>query len=69
MSIYQLTVGLSGSRQAIFQIKLGTQRNRLLTTLFKDERCISLIGYSILKNMYLERLVKNSEVCLFGSFS
>uniref|UniRef100_A0A914H5Z9 COP9 signalosome complex subunit 4 n=1 Tax=Globodera rostochiensis TaxID=31243 RepID=A0A914H5Z9_GLORO len=43
----------------------GTQRNRLLNTLFKDERCQQLVGHSLLKNMYLERLVKGRELIEF----
>uniref|UniRef100_A0A183BMV1 PCI domain-containing protein n=1 Tax=Globodera pallida TaxID=36090 RepID=A0A183BMV1_GLOPA len=43
----------------------GTQRNRLLNTLFKDERCQQLVGHSLLKNMYLERLVKGRELVEF----
>ncbi|KAL3082695.1 hypothetical protein niasHS_010497 [Heterodera schachtii] len=43
----------------------GTQRNRLLNTLFKDERCQQLVGHSLLKNMYLERLVKGPELTEF----
>uniref|UniRef100_A0A1I8BYM7 COP9 signalosome complex subunit 4 n=1 Tax=Meloidogyne hapla TaxID=6305 RepID=A0A1I8BYM7_MELHA len=40
----------------------GLQRNRLLNTLFKDERCQGLACYQLLKNMYLERLIQNSEL-------
>lgn len=41
---------------------LGAQRNRLLNTLFKDERCSVLTGHSILRSMYVERLIKPHEV-------
>ncbi|KAH7729510.1 PCI domain containing protein [Aphelenchoides avenae] len=43
----------------------GIQRNRLLNTLFKDERCSALSGHSILRSMYLERLIKPEELTEF----
>uniref|UniRef100_A0A915DBQ1 COP9 signalosome complex subunit 4 n=1 Tax=Ditylenchus dipsaci TaxID=166011 RepID=A0A915DBQ1_9BILA len=43
----------------------GVQQNRLLTSLFKDERCEALMGHSILKDMYLERLIKKSKLTEF----
>lgn len=41
----------------------GQQKNRLLMNLFKDERCESLTGYLIIKEMYLERFIKSPQVC------
>jgi COP9 signalosome complex subunit 4 len=43
----------------------GMQRNRLLNMLFKDERCAQLSGHSILRSMYLERLIKPEELTEF----
>ncbi|VDN21016.1 unnamed protein product [Dibothriocephalus latus] len=41
---------------------VGQQRARLLTTLYKDERCQSLQAYPILEKMYMRRLI--SRNCL-----
>ena len=43
----------------------GTQRFRLLTLLYKDERTKTLPHYELLEKMYLERLIKMSEVTKF----
>lgn len=40
----------------------GQQRSRMLATLFKDERCQNLPAYSILEKMYLERIIRRSEL-------
>lgn len=40
----------------------GQQRSRMLATLFKDERCQHLPAYSILEKMYLERIIRRSEL-------
>lgn len=40
----------------------GQQRSRMLATLFKDERCQQLPAYSILEKMYLDRIIKRSEL-------
>uniref|UniRef100_A0A914BYV8 COP9 signalosome complex subunit 4 n=1 Tax=Acrobeloides nanus TaxID=290746 RepID=A0A914BYV8_9BILA len=45
----------------------GPQRSRMLTTLVKDERCQNLNGYSILRSMYLDRLIKKEELSEFES--
>lgn len=42
----------------------GAQRSRMLTNLYKDERCERLPSYSILKKMHLERIIKQEEVVL-----
>lgn len=42
--------------------KLGQQRSRMLATLFKDERCQQLPAYSILEKMYLDRIIRRSEL-------
>lgn len=47
----------------VFKYFLGVQQNRLMTSLYKDERSSNLLGYSLLKDMYLERLIKSSQVC------
>jgi COP9 signalosome complex subunit 4 len=40
----------------------GQQRSRMLATLFKDERCQQLPAYSILEKMYLDRIIRSSEL-------
>lgn len=40
----------------------GQQRSRMLATLFKDERCQQLPAYSILEKMYLERIIRRSDL-------
>jgi COP9 signalosome complex subunit 4 len=43
----------------------GTQRSRLLTLLYKDERSRLLEHFDLLEKMYLERFIKMSEVKKF----
>ncbi|PSN52138.1 COP9 signalosome complex subunit 4 [Blattella germanica] len=43
------------------------QRSRMLATLFKDERCQQLPAYSILEKMYLDRIIRRSELQDFGN--
>ena len=43
----------------------GTQRSRLLTLLYKDERTKQLEHFDLLEKMYLERFIKMSEVLKF----
>lgn len=45
----------------------GQQRSRMLATLFKDERCQQLQAFNILEKMYLDRLIKRSELEEFES--
>ncbi|KAK9300755.1 hypothetical protein QLX08_006624 [Tetragonisca angustula] len=45
-----------------FVLTLGQQRSRMLATLFKDERCQQLPAYSILEKMYLDRIIRRSEL-------
>ena len=45
----------------------GQQRSRMLATLYKDERCQQLPAFNILEKMYLDRLIKRSELEEFGS--
>lgn len=40
----------------------GQQRSRMLATLFKDERCQNLPMYNILGKMYLDRIIKRTEL-------
>jgi len=40
----------------------GQQRSRMLATLFKDERCQTLPAFSILEKMYLDRIIRRSEL-------
>ena len=40
----------------------GQQRSRMLATLYKDERSQQLPAYNILEKMYLDRLIKRSEL-------
>ncbi len=43
----------------------GTQRSRLLTLLYKDDRTRMLEHYELLEKMYLERFIRLSEVKKF----
>lgn len=43
----------------------GTQRSRLLTILYKDERTRIISHFNLLEKMYLERLIKMEEVAKF----
>uniref|UniRef100_T1JPH2 COP9 signalosome complex subunit 4 n=1 Tax=Strigamia maritima TaxID=126957 RepID=T1JPH2_STRMM len=45
----------------------GQQRSRMLATLFKDERCQQLPAYGILEKMYLDRIIRKSELQEFAS--
>jgi len=45
----------------------GQQRSRMLGTLFKDERCQNLPAFNILEKMYLERIIRKSELADFES--
>lgn len=45
----------------------GQQRSRMLATLFKDERCQHLPAYAILEKMYLDRIIRRSELQEFES--
>ena len=45
----------------------GQQRSRMLATLFKDERCQQLPAYAILEKMYLDRIIRRSELQEFGN--
>jgi len=40
----------------------GQQRSRMLATLYKDERCQHLPAYNILEKMYLDRIIRRSEL-------
>ncbi|KAL4154150.1 hypothetical protein QTP88_001983 [Uroleucon formosanum] len=40
----------------------GDRRFKMLTTLYNDERCQTLINFSILKKLYLCRMIKPDEV-------
>ncbi|XP_065158268.1 COP9 signalosome complex subunit 4 [Atheta coriaria] len=40
----------------------GQQRSRMLAILFKDERCQSLPAFAILEKMYLDRIIRRSEL-------
>lgn len=40
----------------------GQQRSRMLATLFKDERCQQLPAVAILEKMYLDRIIRRSEL-------
>lgn len=45
----------------------GQQRSRMLSTLFKDERCQNLPAFSILEKMYLDRIIRRTELQEFES--
>lgn len=55
---FHLDVVLSSYRSA------GVQRSRMLSTLYKDERCSSLAAYGVLQKMYFERIIQSDEVRL-----
>lgn len=55
------------SHSLLFSFRLGQQRSRMLATLFKDERCQQLPAYSILEKMYLDRIIRRSELQEFGN--
>ncbi|KAK7111786.1 COP9 signalosome complex subunit 4-like [Littorina saxatilis] len=40
----------------------GQQRSRMLATLFKDERCQQLSAFHILEKMYLDRIIRSSDL-------
>ncbi|XP_046567308.1 COP9 signalosome complex subunit 4-like [Haliotis rubra] len=40
----------------------GQQRSRMLATLFKDERCQQLPAFNILEKMYLDRIIRSSDL-------
>ncbi|KAI6216995.1 COP9 signalosome complex subunit 4 [Aphelenchoides fujianensis] len=62
-----------GEKQEVLQHALtctllappGTPKNRMLKNVFKDERCHQLVGYSVIKAMFLERLIKPAELTNF----
>lgn len=41
---------------------LGEPRSKLLSKLYKDERCKKLIKFSILEKLYLCRIIKPNEI-------
>ncbi|OZJ04744.1 hypothetical protein BZG36_01791 [Bifiguratus adelaidae] len=45
----------------------GPQRSRMLSTLYKDERTQSLSSFPVLEKMYLDRVLRPSEVSEFAS--
>ncbi|ESP04025.1 hypothetical protein LOTGIDRAFT_203414 [Lottia gigantea] len=45
----------------------GQQRSRMLATLFKDERCQQLPAFNILEKMYLDRIIRGSDLQEFES--
>ena len=45
----------------------GPQRSRVLTTLYKDERCARLPVFSLLEKVYLERILQTDEVQVFSA--
>ena len=57
-----LTQALSAAVTCTILAGAGPQRSRVLATLFKDERCVNLPEYTMLKKVYLERILKPEEV-------
>jgi COP9 signalosome complex subunit 4 len=45
--------------------KAGPQRSRMLATLYKDERTNKVDIYPVLEKMYLERIIRKTEVHMF----
>ncbi len=39
----------------------------MLATLFKDERCQQLAAYGILERMYLDRIIRSSDLQEFAA--
>ena len=54
--------GLKNALICTILASAGQQRSRMLGTLFKDERCQNLPAFNILEKMYLERIIKKSEL-------
>ena len=51
----------------VLHVFVGQQRSRMLATLFKDERCQQLPAFSILEKMYLDRIIKKTELEEFAA--
>lgn len=63
----ELTTALRAAVTCTILAGAGPQRSRVLATLFKDERCAGLPEYTILKKVYLERILKPEEVAQFAA--
>uniref|UniRef100_T1J2E2 Uncharacterized protein n=1 Tax=Strigamia maritima TaxID=126957 RepID=T1J2E2_STRMM len=46
---------------------IGQQRSRMLAILFKDERFQQLLAYDIHEKMYLDQIIRKSELQEFAS--
>lgn len=52
--------------QCAILAEAGPQRQRLLATLYKDERSAKAENYLVLEKMYLERIITKREVEAFA---
>lgn len=62
-----LSTALSNAITCAILASAGPQRNRMLATLVKDERCASIPVFSMLQKVYLERILRAEEVDAFGA--
>ena len=63
MSEDDLTQALSAACVCCVLAKAGPQRSRILANLYKDERTAALPIFPFLKKVYLERILRQDEVC------
>lgn len=62
MSEDDLDQALLSSIKCAILAAAGPQRSRILSTLYKDERCTKLMLYPFLEKVYLERILRAAEV-------
>lgn len=62
-----LAVALTSAITCAILAAAGPQRSRVLTTLYKDERCARLPVFSLLEKVYLERILQTDEVQVFSA--
>lgn len=62
-----LSTALANAITCAILASAGPQRSRILATLVKDERCASVANFSMLKKVYLERILRIEEVEQFGA--
>ena len=63
----ELTLALQQAATCAILAPAGPQRSRLLGTLYKDERSARLPNHGVLEKMFMERLLRPSEVAAFAS--
>jgi COP9 signalosome complex subunit 4 len=62
----ELMMSLSLALSCTVLAPAGTQRSRMLSTLFKDERCPGLPMYPLLEKVFKERILGREEVEAFS---